>query len=268
MIKQRIILTILLLCAAGSLSVVQADTVTLRMGGYTVKGTVVMQNEDMVVVQDKRGRRFQYLMTDVESVQIDQPEAETLQEAETKAEKNAKAPKAPKQPSSDSGSKKTAFLVELAGGGSFIPNEQSGGMAGVQLLIGSRRINDRPIFIGGGVGYTGHFFSGKTYNILPIVAALRLPLLAGAHTPILGISAGYGVALSRAYLGGMHAGADVGYQYRTRTGTAIYVGLTTQFQHAEIEENISIVDNGTEYTYLDKVGRSFVTAGVKFAFQF
>ena len=47
-----------------------AETILLRTGAR-VRGEIVFQNEEVVIVRDAEGKRFQYLRSDVEAVLTD-----------------------------------------------------------------------------------------------------------------------------------------------------------------------------------------------------
>lgn len=57
-----------------------------------------------------------------------------------------------------------------------------------------------------------------------------------------GVALGYGVALSKDYLGGLYAGANIGYCYRISSKSALYIAADVQFQQAKIEAHETIED--------------------------
>jgi hypothetical protein len=170
--------------------------------------------------------------------------------------------------------KKASILLELAGGSAYIPNKALGAAVSVDLLVGSHHINGRHIFIGGGLGYHGLFMvnpnaaSSKNVaqklNFLPIQAAIRIPFLEQKHSPVAGLAIGYGVALSKDYLGGLYAGVDLGYRCQLNPKTAIGAVFYTQFQQAQIIATESIEGTGFE----GKTGRNLLSFGAKFTLYF
>ena len=225
-----------------------AETIVLRTGAR-VRGTIVFQNEEVVIVRDGNGARFQYPRAEVEQIVAD---ANTEEEEVVVAEE---------QP--EMGSKKAQIILELAGGPSLMPNTNIGGAFSVDLLVGSHHIGDRHLFIGGGLGYHGIFMDNK-FNFLPIQVALRMPFMEAKHAPTFGASLGYGVALSKNYLGGIYAGIDFGYRYQINPKTALTLSAFVQFQQAKVERS-EIVD-GVEFVH--KTGVNFLTPGAKFALYF
>lgn len=231
-----------------SFTYAHAETILLRTGAR-VKGEIVFQNEEVVIVRDaETGARFQYPRTDVADILSDDAvQEEQLAEEEEQAEINTP--------------KKASILVEIAGGAAVIPNETAGGAAAVDLLVGSHHIGDRHIFIGGGLGYHGIFTGTEKYNFLPIQVALRMPFTETKHAPVFGFAAGYGVALSKDYLGGIYAGVDLGYRCQLNPKTAISIVAFAQFQQAKMNTVTTI--EGVDF--INKTGRNIVAAGIKLA---
>jgi hypothetical protein len=133
----------------------------------------------------------------------------------------------------------------------------------VDLIVGSHHIGDRHIFVGGGLGYHGVFTDNK-FNFLPIQVALRMPFMEAKHAPTFGASLGYGIALSKNYLGGIYAGIDFGYRYQINPKTALTLSVFVQFQQAKVEQSVIVGEN----EFVDKIGVDFLTPGAKFALYF
>ena len=236
---------LLLLCTAFLYA--HAETIILRTGAR-VKGTIVFQNEEVVVFRNAEGARFQYLRSDIEDILAVDPEGEEVQAQEEQIET----------------SKKVSIALELFGGAACIPNGATGGTAGVDLLVGSHHIGDRHIFIGGGLGYRGMFFAEEKYNFLPIQVALRMPFIETKHAPFFGIALGYGIALSKEYVGGLYAGIDFGYRYQINEKSALVLTVFAQFQQAKID----VVETIDEQEFVNTAFRHILTPGVKFAIYF
>ena len=163
-----------------SLAYVHAETIVLRTGAR-VRGTIVFQNEEVVIVRNTEGARFQYPRADVEFILT----AEEAPEEEVKVEEEVVQT-----------SKKASILIELGGNGSFVPQGEAGGGFAVDLLVGSHHIGDRHLFIGGGLGFHGVFVGSQVYNFLPLQVALRMPLIESKHAPMFGVGVGYGIAVN------------------------------------------------------------------------
>ena len=236
-----LLLSALALCA-------RAETLVLRTGAR-VAGTIVFQNDEVVIVKDADGARFQYPRADIAEIveKTDENEEQEQQEEET-----------------IQSTKKVSILLELGGGAAMVPNDSLGGAFSVDLLVGSHHIGDRHLFIGAGVGYHGMFIGSMKYNFLPIQVAVRLPLTEEKHAPVFGAAVGYGVALSKTYLGGVYADLDFGYRCQLNPKTAVSLVLTSQFQQALM--NVTEVIEGVEYT--NRTGRRLVLVGLKLGVYF
>ena len=226
-----------------------AETLILRTGAR-VKGEILFQNEEVVIIRNAEGARFQYPRAEVQEILMVDPVEEVEVVEETKTEIGT--------------SKKVAISLELGGGAACIPNSAVGGGFSVDFLVGSHHIGQRHIFLGAGLGYHGMFIGAEKYNFLPIQLALRLPLLEQKHAPLFGMALGYGIALSKDYKGGIYAGLDFGYRYQINEKTALAVVASAQFQQAKIAAT-EIVDGRTFTNY---TGRYLVSPELKLIVMF
>jgi hypothetical protein len=245
MAKKLSIIALLLVCAICA----HAETILLRTGAR-VKGSIVFQNEEVVIIRNAEGKRFQYLRSDIEEVLAVDPEGD--EEVVAVQEEQIDTPK------------KVSIVLELFGGAACIPNGAIGGAAGADLLIGSHHIGDKHLFIGGGIGYRGMFFADEKFNFLPLQVALRMPFIEQKHAPFFGIALGYGIALSKEYLGGLYGGIDFGYRYQINEKSALALSVFAQFQQAKIGV-VEIVDG---QDFVNTTFRNILTPGVKFAIYF
>ena len=239
------IFALALLCAVCA----HAETLILRTGAR-VKGEILFQNEEVVIIRNAEGARFQYPRAEVQEILMVDPVEEVEVVEETKAEIST--------------SKKVAISLELGGGAACIPNSAVGGGFSVDFLVGSHHIGQRHIFLGAGLGYHGMFIGAEKYNFLPIQLALRLPLLEQKHAPLFGMALGYGIALSKDYKGGIYAGLDFGYRYQINEKTALAVVASAQFQQAKIAAT-EIIDGSTFTNY---TGRYLVSPELKLIVMF
>jgi len=235
-----------------SLACAHAETILLHTGAR-VKGTIVFQNEEVVIVRDESGARFQYLRSDIDRILSDEEVVTTQLEQ-----------KEPTDVLEITTAKKASILLELSCAPSFMIPFSPFGNAGIDLLAGTHHIKDRHVFIGAGVGYHGYFQDGYSYNFLPIEAKLSVPFMEAKHAPIFGIALGYGVALSKDYIGGIYTGIDFGYRYQINPKSALAVMAFASFQQARLNTTVTIEGN----TYTRKAGRNFVSPGIKFALFF
>lgn len=227
-----------------------AETLVLRTGAR-VKGEIVFQNDEVVILRNAEGARFQYPRAEVAEILTEDTQEEETQPIEEE-EDEIKT------------SKKASILLEVAGGAAIKPSDAAGGAVSADLLVGSHHIGDRHVFVGAGVGYHGMFLGAEKYNFLPIQAAVRMPFTETKHAPVFGVAVGYGIALSKAYLGGVYAGVDFGYRCQVNPRTAVAVVAYAQFQQAFVPVETTI--EGVSFT--QNAGRSLVATGLKLALYF
>ena len=234
---------------------IQADVVTLKNGAQ-VRGTIVLQNDEVVILRNASGVRMQYPRAEV--VSITQNEEQEQQQAEV-------------QTVGEGHKKKASILLEVGMGFSILPNDHMGGIHyNADLLVGTHNLADRKIFVGGGLGYHGEVID-RTYHFLPIQAALRAPLMLTKHAPTVGVSLGYGVALDKNYTGGMYADLMLGYRYEINSKSSLALSADVQFQQATIqvvEEMGGDPNVNPDAGFINKAGRSIVRTGLKLSLFF
>ena len=228
---------------------VRAEVLVLRTGTQ-VKGTIVFQNDEVVVLKDASGARFQYPRTDILSISED--DKQTLDNQNNTTDSRSVS------------SKKVSLLVELSGGATFMPADTVGGFVCANLCVGTHNMLGKRIFLGGGVGYLGEFAGGQKYAFLPIQLVARIPLMQQKHAPLAGVSLGYGVALSKDCLGGLYAGANLGYCCQITDKSSLFVSADVLFQQAKIEVEEKIED----LSFTNHTGRAFVNLGVRMGLFF
>ena len=247
----RKIFVYILFCVL-SLTYVCAETLVLRTGAR-VRGSIVFRNEEVVIIRDAEGARFQYPTTDIAEILTEETQNESDETINGQMVNDQMV-----------NSKKASILIEVAGGAAIIPQYAAGGAYSADMLVGSHHIGERHLFIGGGLGYHGLIIGADSYNFLPVQVALRMPLIETKHAPVFGVSLGYGIALSKNYLGGIYTGLDFGYRCLMNPKVAISLVAFAQLQQATINLIETIDDN--EYTH--RTGRTFITPGLKLAMYF
>ncbi len=203
---------------------VAAETQLTLRSKTVVIGTIIFQNDDVVVVRDADGNRFQYPKSEIISMEEvnDHPAEEKKKMAHRKVN-----------------------ISLHTVGGAVVDRQKWGGMVGIDFMIGASNLLDKHIFLGGGVGYRALTFNDKTYSLLPIQLYTAIPLLQGKHAPYVGVGLGYGVALNKQYTGGLYAGIDFGWRMQISNRSALLLSAHATFQQLQSEWTETI-DN-TEY---------------------
>ena len=270
---RRLILSLLMLCAITA----RADVVVLQ-SGKEIQGTILVQNEEVVIIKTTSGSRFQYPADEVKTIRKEGSDNQVGAQGSTSSQERNTTDAKQVSPSSV---KKVSVAIELVGGVATNPHEEDlyGNMS-ANLLVGSHDLLNRGIFLGGSVGYLGALYTTtqtivttttpivkKTttaYSFLPITLAARIPLLQDKHSPMIGMQLGYGIALSKDYQGGLNAGLDVGYCYRISERQRLYVAADCQLQQAFINTTEHMTDNeGQKHDYTHHAGQCFIQYGVR-----
>ena len=286
---RRLILPLFILCAI----TVQADVVVLQ-SGKEIQGTILVQNDEVVIIKTASGSRFQYPIGEVKTIRKDASANRGGADSSNSPAPRLGSPQATRsgvnlagrgagggEKTSPTSAKKVSVAIELAGGAASKPaDDKTYGNMSADLLVGSHDLLNRGIFLGGSVGYLGALYTTteiipttttpivkKTttaYSFLPITLAARIPLLQHKHAPMIGIQLGYGVALSKDYQGGLNAGLNIGYCYRISDRQRLYIAADCQFQQAFIHTTEHLTDSeGQEHDYDHHAGQCFIHYGIR-----
>jgi len=225
----------------------QAEIIVLQ-SGQQITGDIVVQNDQIIMVRDSEGRRFQYPRSEVTQIivpaQTDEPvQVIEVQEEEVKGN--------------------CALRLDISGGGLFVPGFCNGGYGSAAIQIGTRRIGKQSVFLGSSVGYQAAV-GKELYNFLPLMAVVSFPLIEGKHAPEIGAAIGYGFALKNPNKGGLVAKMDISWRYQYTNKSALLLGVQANFQQAQVNDTEVIEGK----TYTSNLGKNFVGVGVRLAFQF
>ncbi len=234
------------------LQTLSAEVIVMK-SGKRYSGEIVFQNEEVVIIRDVTGTRFQCPRADIRS--IGAQEMEQTQMMTKIANSDLQVP-----------TKRVSLSIEAVGGALAIPREQWGGYLDANFIIGSRRIKNKNILLGGAVGYFGGFFKETTYSFIPLQVVARVPIIDAKHAPQVNFSVGYGIATSKNYKGGLHAAVDVCYRYQMNEKSAVLLGVNVLFQQASLA-GVEMKE-GQLFTSSDLVGKGFIGIGAKVGILF
>ncbi len=204
-------LYILLLTILCSVALCAETCIVLRSADAVI-GTIVFQNEEVIVIKDIKGNRYQYPMSEVERIE------EVAEEVP--------APEPEAKPS------KVGAMLQIKGGGlvdSALPTAWGGNASG-KLIIGAKDVLGKRIFLGGGLGYEALIIADKTFSMLPLELYAAVPFLQTKHAPYCGLGVGYNVTLQKKQIGGLFAEIDFGWRVQVNTKTALMLGVNAHFQ--------------------------------------
>ena len=221
-----------------------AEIVTLR-SGQTVRGEIILQNDEIVIIRTNNGMRHQYPAGEVVSIRSNEVAV---------SEQTTTTPSI----------RPVNIALQVHGGILFVPELGVGGQFGTDLMIGSRAIQGKRMFLGGSVGYRAKVIGSTTYSFIPLLAHIQLPLTEQKHAPTLGMSLGYGFATNKHDQGGICVSANFGGNYLINQQVSLQYGVYTEWQQAQTDV-IQYIDN---IPYTNHIGCNFLTIGVKFAVLF
>ena len=246
--RHRHILLLSLILCLSSLTCM-GETIVLKSGS-SLKGDIVFQNEEVVVIRDASGARFQYLRSDIEHIYTE--DVTTVETAQPEPEHK----------------KRVHVILSAGGGAAWLAGHSSGGTAQVDLAIGTADLLGRGIFLGGSFGYHGMFFSAdntsglsRSYSFLPVQLRSEIPLTGTAHAPLLGLGLGYGIAANKGVKGGLYAGISLAWRYRNKNNRLFILGLFSEIQNARF----SMIEHVDGTPYSGEGSHTFTSFGARLA---
>ena len=225
-----------------------AEVVVLR-SGQRVQGEIVVRNSEVVIVRTSNGMRYQYPMSEVSAITLDEDQMDASTEKKDNVSRKQQA---------------VSLRAQAMGGALYVPNMGWGGYAGADLIVGANVMEGKRVFVGGGVGYRARVVNDKTYSFIPLQATISSSLMDQQHSPIIGMNIGYGISTNRKIQGGICAGAELGWHYVVDENTSIVLGLSAEWQQAKVD----IVETVIQKDYINHMGVNFITFGAKLAILF
>ena len=228
------------------ISSVYAELVVLR-SGKTVKGEILLHNEEVVIIRQKDGSRFQFPMQEVLSISAELP------------------PKRQSSTNRTAEDKKVACHFAVAGGTAYTPNGW-GGFINPTVFVGTHTLRNLPIAVGGTIGYHGVFAQGNTYSWIPLQASIHLSPTVNSQLSTVNcqLSIGYAFALSQDYTGGICAGMEIGWSHAIGNTSSIFVALNAQ----SLQTRMQVVETVNGNSYRNFRGCTLVSLGMKLGIQF
>ena len=222
-----------------------AEVVVLN-SGQRIQGEITLLNEDVVIIKKKDGTRYQYPRSEVQSIEED-PTITTTTTLE-----------------STTTNRKVAVRVQAHGGAVYLPNKGWGGQIGADLILGSKKIGNTPMLVGGSVGFRTKILPEENYTFIPIQAVVSMPLIPKQHAPHICMSLGYGCSTNKATKGGICLSASAGWTYQVNSNIALLLSACAEWQNSQTE----ITESIDEQEYKNKVGCNFITLGATIGIQF
>ena len=241
--KIRLLTLLLLLC-----QVAAAEVVKLKSGA-TISGTVVFENEQVLIIKSTDGSRYQYPKSEIEQVLAD--EVVSIEQPVVKQVQNQR---------------KVVALLQVSAEVDFPPQGLVGAGVGVDMIIASRPL---PLREGeGGVGYHlagSHFLpiQLRTDFYIPCATTWQKRQLKRAREAVIGLGVGYGVSLHEKDKGGLFADLSAGWRWMIgENGRALAFTFFGNFQQAKIT-NLLVITQGEGYQE-PIATRTYSNVGIRF----
>lgn len=251
--------SLLLLIAASLYAQEKRMDIVVLNTGNTYVGSIVVQNDDIVILQTNDGTRFQFSNTEIKEIKKN----EIYHESDDFSQKESPE-------ILDLSNDNIRMMINVSGGASFAekafslsPSLQAG------LLFVKDNIFGKALLGGVEIAYQAIFLKeenteSQTISFLPLSLHLQYNFSSKRHHPFVGIDTGYAFSLSEAYKGGISTKISAGYSYRLSYRTVLYTGFYYGLQM--ISTNLTENFNKEEYNYFGKtVINNF---GIKLALQF
>lgn len=247
--KKYILSLCLLLLSSG----LMAEVVVLQ-SGKSVRGEIVLQNTDVVIIRTSNGMRYQYPMSEISVIKQDVNE-NAVEE---------------KQGTQQSQKRVVAVRAQGEGGMVYAPYIGWGAHIGADLKLGANVLEDKRMFVGGEIGYRALILNDKTYSFIPLQACFSAILSGERHAPTVGLSLGYGFSATRNTQGGICAGVNVGWYYMIDSDTSIDLGLGAEWQQSQtdIKQTIENPNTTEQNDYINHMGVNMLSLVARLAIHF
>ena len=255
------------LLAVASSGSVWAEVIRLK-SGKTIEGTILFENDEVVVIRDASGARYQYPKSEL----IDDSTIDDLQSSDKSKIQEDNETKEKLQQETVNTGRKVAMGISVFGGGMAMPGGVTsepvsttllGGHAGAEVLVGTSNLFQRRIFLGGSIGYQAYMPGGQLWSFLPIKLRAEVPLTLKKHAPLLGMGMGYGIGLQNVK-GGFCADVEFGWRCSYSRKGAIFMGVFADFEGAEI----TLTETVSDKDYTSQAYRNLCGFGAKMALYF
>ncbi len=238
---KRLIIFIFLLC---SVTLLYAESRIVLRSSATIEGTIIFQNEEVIVIKDADGKRYQY------------PASEVLRVEEVK-DTILETPKVVE--------KKVGIIIGVNGG--ILCDKSIDGTITANMMLGASNLFEKHIFLGGSIGYNALIIDKVNYSLLPIQLYTAIPIsntYSSMHAPFIGVGVGYGIALSKSYQGGLSAALDCGWRMQINLNSAFMLSARVDFQQL----TAMWVDNTYSESFINKTTHTLCGVSLRTAILF
>lgn len=218
--------------------------------GEVYQGKIVMQNEQILMLQTENGKRYQFLISDVEKIEI-QPYKSHTQNVKLKNENS-----------------QLGICAEISGGlitknRTFLPVSPNYGFA---IAVGTQKMFGTKAFAGAGVGLDIISLSNKkgSFYTIPFFLQINMPLGSGKVLPAVVGKAGYVISLDDDYKSNLYFNLSGGVNVKIENMYNLFVGLYIR----QIGLYGKVTEKNELGTFIKNGNAPLTSTGLQIAFLF
>lgn len=183
--------------------------ITLKSGAVFV-GELIVNNNELIMLKDKTGARFQFSTSEVEKV-------ETVHSEITISTQNKEI--------IDHSTDHFCGQIELSiGNASARKAFETSLSPQVNLYFGNKKAFGKDLFAGVGAGYL--WIPAVNLSLVPVAIKVQTNTTKNRTSPFVGLESGYTFSANKNFGGGLFARATIGFNYRLTYKTALFGGLS------------------------------------------
>jgi hypothetical protein len=228
----------------------ELSKITLKSGS-SFRGVIVMQNDEMLMLKDSSGARFQFLKTEIQKIEQLQL---ILQDTVKSVAKQANT----------TNQLISAQIFASTGYATIVKATDKALYYDLQLNFGKASKHMQNMYTGVGIGYISVVQPETSFGLVPLSYTLQTTTSENRKSFFWGFSAGYALSTNKSVNGGLFSQLSAGLKINLQQKNAFLVSLQTSV--FGIETNLSEqTPNGT-YGYNGH--SSLFLVGLKTGFQF
>lgn len=250
------IISLLVLNLFISFTLLSQETIRLNkvtlLSGEVFVGEILMKNQEIILIKTLSGSRFQFPVSEIKSI-----EQNDVKPGEIKTENDIKVIDAAN----------LCGIFEIFGGVSNAENKYQNAISNqLSLSFGTRKVRNKDIFIGGGIGYFNAFLNNgtETLGFMPIFLRLKTNLNNKKTSPYLGLDAGYAFAFNSKQEGGQYSKFSFGINRKINFKTSLFFGLYANV--LSFKANLVETNNLGVFNYYGNT--SMINLGLNLGLQF
>lgn len=221
--------------------------ITLKTGAVFI-GEVILKNDELIMLKDNTGARFQFSVSEIDKIEITSAEpTSTIKPENTATSQN----------------KNLCFQLELSTGNAWARKAfGSTSVNEAMLAFGNRKMAGNDFFVGFGVGYFQ--IADANLSFTPLSLKIQTYTSKNRTSPFVGFESGYAFSTSKNYSGGPFAKISLGINHRLNYKSAVYAGVSAGVY--SINGQLTETTQNGNFTFVGTTTCNVL--GLKVGFQF